>query len=138
MKFILFLLLLPLPALANLFGTPSEFGVHTLTRHDPCLGANDINFGAYIRTDKNFLLGGYYNSWRRMAYYVGYTSDEWSRFRVSAVGVTGYFAPVTFVIIPSFRVYSFDNGPSVYLSGSPVKLTEDGQSVMHVTVEWKL
>ncbi len=136
MKFII-ALLFPMAALADV-GEIDGFGVHTLSHHAPNNGANDINLGAYVKTNKGYLLGGYYNSWHKMAYYAGWSSNEWNRMNVSIVGVTGYFAPVTFIVIPSVRLYTFDNGPTIHLSGSPVRLTEDGQSVVHLSASWRL
>lgn len=131
------LLLAPTLACAQWYGTPERMGVHTLTRHDPGLGANDLNFGAYVKTDRGFVAGGYHNSWHRMAYYAGWQTPEWYRMRIAVVGVTGYFAPVTLVAVPTLRVWTFDNGATLNVSGGP-RLTETGQGVLHATVEWGL
>ena len=124
-------------ASAQTLGNVETVGIHTLTRHDPGHGANDINFGGYVATDKGYIAGAYYNSHHRMAYYAGWSTPEWHRMKASVVGVTGYFAPVTFVLIPSLKVWKGE-GYDVWISGSPVKLGEDGQSILHVSVAWSL
>ena len=134
---ILALAMLPSIACADLLGKVDTVGVHTLTRHDPSYGANDINFGAYAVTDKGFVVGGYYNSYRRMAYYAGWTTPEWYRMKMSFVGVTGYFTPVTIIGIPSLKLWQ-EKDWSLWISGSPVKLSEYGQSVLHLSIAWRL
>lgn len=118
------------------FGSIQEAGVHTLSYHAPSNGANDLNFGAYAYTDKGYLIGAYYNSYHKPAFYVGMTSPEWWRIRVSVVGVTGYFAPVTFIVIPSVKVWQQDK-MSLWISGSPVRLTDNGQAVLHASFQWR-
>lgn len=140
---ILALLLLPGIAWADFnlqkyTGKPVVGGFHLLTTHSPSNGANDLNVGAFVKTDKDYLFGAYYNSYHRLSLYAGWTSPEWNRLAVSVVGVTGYFSPVTPVLIPSLRIYTNDAGVSFYLSGSPVKLSKDGQSVIHLSASWAL
>lgn len=133
---LLLALLFPLIAHADI-GKFDTVGIHTLTRHDPSYGANDINLGGYAVTDKGFVVGGYYNSYRRMAYYAGWTTPEWYRMKVSFVGVTGYFVPVTAIAIPSLKLWQ-EKDWSLWISGSPVRLSEDGQSVLHLSIAWSL
>lgn len=130
----IFLALLLAPHMAS--AQITTVGVHTLSRHDPSHGANDINFGAFV-SSQSYTVGAYYNSHRRMAYYAGWSTPEWHRLKASFVGVTGYFAPVTLIAIPSLKLYEQDD-MSVWLSGSPVKITEDGQSVLHISIAWRL
>jgi len=137
-KLLAILLLIPSLSFAFDIGSVETVGVHTLTRHDPSYGANDFNLGFYAQTDKGYIAGGYFNSIRKMSYYAGWTSPEWNRLNVSFVGVTGYFKPVTFVAVPSVRLHTFENGPSIFISGSPVKITEDGQAVLHISASWSL
>lgn len=138
MKKLLFILIfLPSLAFPLDFGHLDTVGAHTLTRHDPSNGANDINFGGFAVTDKGFLVGGYYNSHHRMAYYAGWTTPEWYRMKVSVVGVTGYFAPVTVIAIPSLKLWQ-EKDWSLWVSGSPVRLSEDGQSILHLSIAWSL
>lgn len=118
------------------FGSIQEAGVHTLSYHAPSNGANDLNFGAYAYTDKGYIFGAYHNSYGRPAVYFGLTTKEWYRMRVSVVGVTGYHAPVTFVAIPSLKVWQQDK-MSLWISGSPFRLTENGQAVLHASFQWK-
>ena len=119
------------------FGKVDRIGVHTLTRHDPGYGANDINLGVFVVTDKNYTIGTYYNSIRKQSYYVGMSTNEWYRVTITGALVTGYWWAVTPVIIQSIRLYSFDQGPSIFLSGGP-KLNDDGQSILHITAVWRL
>lgn len=112
-------------------------GVHTLTQHDPGRGANDMNFGVFAVTEQGFVIGGYYNSHYRMAYYGGWSTPEWYRMKLSFIGVTGYTAGILPIVIPSVKLYQFD-GPSLWLSGSPVKMGENGQSILHLTLAWDL
>lgn len=118
------------------FASAQTMAVHTFTRHDPGMGANDVNIG--LGYEKNgYVVGGYYNSHYRMSYYAGVASREWYRMRISLVGVTGYFAAVTPVLIPSLKLYE-ERGAAVWLSGSPFRIHDDGQSVLHLSLSWRL
>lgn len=142
----LILLLLALPFLCHaetpldteLLGRVDRVGIHTVSRHVPSNGANDINLGVFVTTTKRFVIGTYYNSRHVEAYYAGFYTPEWYRFTLTLGGVTGYYAPVSIILLPTLRVYSFAEGPSVYISGSPFRLTEDGQSVLHLSLVWAL
>ena len=122
---------------AEFFGKPKIVGVHTLTRHDPSHGANDINPGVYLITDKGWTVGTYYNSHFRQTFYAGYTTPEWYRFRLTASFNTGYNALPTATVVPTFRLYTFDNGMTLRFAGGP-KLEEKGQSIQHLLIDWEL
>lgn len=130
---LLALLLTPHMAAAQV----TTVGVHGVTRHDPGLGANDVNPGVFAIFESGFLVGTYYNSHFRQSFYAGWTTPEWYRMRLSFVGVTGYFAPVTPIIMPSLKVWQGDKW-SAWVSGSPFRLSEDGQSVLHLSFAWSL
>lgn len=119
------------------FGEPAVVGVHTLTRHDPSHGANDVNPGLYVITDKGWTAGTYYNSHFRQTWYAGYTTPEWFRVRLTASFNTGYNAWPTATLVPTVRLHTFDNGATLRLGGGP-KIEEKGQSIQHLLVEWKL
>ena len=141
-KFILWFFLMAfmlIPCIASAFdlGKVNTFGFHTVSHHEPWNGANNINLGGFVATDKGFVAGGYYNSWDRMAYYAGWSTPEWHRIKASVIGVTGYFEPVTFLVIPSVKLYQ-GNKWSAWISGSPVKITQEGQSVLHLSFAWEI
>ena len=139
MKRLLFLLVfLCGSAQAFSFGDFDRIGLHTASYHDPEGGANNFNLGIYLHTEDGFVIGTYYNSWCKQSLYAGWSTPEWHRLSMSVIGVTGYWQPVTFIAIPSVRLFTNDYGASVHLSGSPAKITEDGQMVLHLSFSWPI
>lgn len=120
------------------FGKVDAVGLHTISYHDPQGGANNLNPGVYAHTDKGYVVGTYYNSWQKPSVYAGWQTPEWYRTSLAFVAVTGYTQPVTFIAIPSVRLYTNNAGMSVSLSGSPTKITQDGQMVVHLSFSWPI
>lgn len=135
-----FLFLLTLLFIGNVKADDSPIeamGVHLFSRHDPYKGENQYNPGLFVRFRHGIQVGQYTNSFGRETNYVGLASPEWYRLRVTVLAATGYKQKGAVIVpIPSVKLYEFDNGPSVWLSGTPFQIT-DSRAVGHLHVEWK-
>lgn len=134
-KFIPLLLLASFSAFAE--GPVEAMGVHLFSRHDPNRGENQYNPGLYVRFQHGITVGQYTNSLAKETTYAGWTTPEWYRMRMSFIAATGYKKKDPVIVpIPSIRLYSFDNGPDVWMSGTPVQIT-NSRAVGHLHIEWK-
>lgn len=136
MKTILALILL-LPSICFAeFKYVEAMGIHLFSRHDPYGGENQYNPGFFVRFQHGITVGQYTNSLARETNYVGWTSPEWYRLRLSVLAATGYKKKDPVIVpIPSVKLYQFDDGPSIWLSGTPVQIT-DSRAVGHLHIEW--
>jgi len=126
----------------SLFGTPVSIGMHIGTVHIPSYELNGFNPGVYVRTDKNFLAGAYYNSYRRPTVYVAWQSPE--LLRTSLVGgvATGYKQGEVLQIGMglsalgglSLRLFNANSatGRLLYIP----RLQPGGIELYHFTLEW--
>ena len=113
-------------------------GLHLYSNHNPSREENnDLNVGGYVHTSGGYIVGAFWNSYKRTAVYAGWRSPEWHRLSFSVAGVTGYFSPVTPIFIPHWRFLETQYG-SFSLSGSPVRLEEKGQAILHLSFEMPL
>lgn len=138
MKTILALILL-LPSICFAeFKYVEAMGIHLFSRHDPYKGENQYNPGLYVRFKHGIQAGYYTNSIAKQTNYVGWTSPDWYRLRISLIAATGYREKQPVIApIPSVKLYQFDDGPAVWLAGTPVQIT-DSRAVGHLFVEWEL
>ena len=123
------------PAFAQQFKLIEGAGIHLFSRHDPYHGENQVNFGGFARLNYGFVVGFYKNSLGRNSDYYGWSTPEWNRMRLSVLSVSGYKKERVVVPIPSFKLYQFDSGPALWLSGTPVQIT-DSRAVGHIHLEW--
>lgn len=138
---VLILALLAQPAFAQLKMDEPKFveaiGLHLFSRHDPYRGENQINPGLFIRLQYGITVGTYTNSIQKETNYIGWTSPEAYRFRLSILMATGYKEKgAVLVPVPSLKLYQVDRGPSFWLSGTPFQIT-DSRAVGHLHMEWK-
>lgn len=124
-------------SLTDVVGVPEIMGLHTVSHHTPNRSANNVNPGVYIITDKGITVGTYFNSHRVESVYVGWTTPEWYRFRASFLAITGYLDKTNYIVIPSVRIYTFENGVNLRMVAGPNAYVE-GQSIVHFMVDWKL
>ncbi len=75
-------------------------GFHIGSWHDRG-GLNNVNPGIYYKTDGNFVVGTYRNSFKVQSSYLGYVIDE-GPFALIVGGVTGYDnALISPLVVPS-------------------------------------
>jgi hypothetical protein len=136
-RILISLLFLPLVAFAGLSEEFSQgtYGLHLISKHDPDPGFNNGNIGVYVRTKSGWTAGTYINSFSRNTSYYGWTSPEWYRVSLSPVVVYGYVNQGVFAVIPSIRIFTYEN---VSLRGIFIpKMDEKGVDLYHLMVEAK-
>lgn len=96
-------------------------GLHLGSQHYPSQNYNNFNPGMYVRFNNDYTIGGYYNSERKMSFYIGKTYD-WKNFSVTVGGITGYNKTAYPMIIPSVKLGNFRIAllPKVESGGSAV------------------
>lgn len=108
----------------------ATIGLHLGSMHFPAKDFNNVNPGIYIKTENNYVAGGYYNSIRKPSFYLG-KNFEYKMFSLTVGGVTGYDRlPITPLILPSVKL-----GDVRITVVPPVAGIS---AVVHVSYEWKL
>ena len=108
----------------------ATIGFHLGSIHFPNKDFNNINPGIYLKTENNYVAGGYYNSIRKPSFYVG-KNFEYKNFSIIVGGVTGYDrAIITPLVLPSVKLWDFRLTVVPPVAGI--------SSVVHFSYEWKL
>ncbi len=117
---IILALLASFGARADWLGNPEAVGIHVATKHYPYdKFKNEVNPGAYVRTDKGYIFGTYVNSEYTQSAYFGKRFWEWGPLSAQGMLVTGYKDHAILpVIVPSLKVASL-GGFNVSISGIP-------------------
>lgn len=113
-------------------------GLHLASWHaDP--GFNNVNPGAYVRTECNVVVGAFYNSEERTSVYAGYVlSTDIGPVQPTLLlgGATGYdFAPISPLISPGVGV-NVAEGVMLRVAYLP-KFADNMTHTLHAAVEFR-
>lgn len=91
---------------ANTGAFAGTLGFHLGSYHWPQSNFNNLNLGAYYRTDEGWMVGAYRNSWYKPSVYVARVVRV-GPIDVALGGTTGYATTIAPLVVPSYR---FENG----------------------------
>lgn len=123
-------------ALAATTAQAGVFGQHIGSQHWPSRDYNNVNPGLYYRSDTNWTVGAYRNSYRRLSVYAGKTfaTDLPGGFEaaVTVAAISGY-EESKLMVAPSLASPKID-GWRVRFVGLP-RLRKDNAAVLHLMIE---
>lgn len=110
-------------------------GVHIGSHHWPSREYNNVNPGLYYRTDSNWTVGFYNNSYRRLSIYAGktfaYELGEWEA-AVTLAAISGYDES-KLMVAPSIATPWVDGWRARFVTLP--RLSRQGAAVLHLSVE---
>jgi hypothetical protein len=116
-------------------------GLHLVSQHlnpelGPPAGYNNVNPGAYLRTDAGWQAGGYWNSHRKPTFYAGKVwtlaqGENWDAGAMVAAA-TGYPAGSVVPLLAASVRYG-----ALRLTATP-RIGDKASAVLHLSAEWSL